>query len=75
MAMWSMVWKPDQFVVEDNGVRQAADYLKKTRTLRALSLVVVQCVAVGAREFAKPERTGALLINAITGDSPHEAWQ
>jgi hypothetical protein len=62
--------KPDQFVVEDNGVRQAVT-IEEDPDTAGISLVVVQCGLSAPAEFAKLKGLGAM-INAITGDAPHE---
>jgi VWFA-related protein len=63
--------KPEQFVVEDNGVRQAVTIEEDPDTAGISLAVVVQCGLSAPAEFAKLKGLGAM-INAITGDAPHE---
>lgn len=63
--------KPEQFIVEDNGVRQPVQ-MDEDPESRGLSLVVVvQCSRSAPAEFAKLKGLPAM-IDAITGDAPHE---
>lgn len=63
--------KPEQFVVEDNGVEQAVRMDEDTDSL-GLSLVVeVQCSRSAGMEYAKLTGLGSM-IDAIAGGAPHE---
>jgi hypothetical protein len=63
--------RPEQFVVEDNGVRQSV-HIEEDPDLAGLSLaVVVQCSRFAASEFGKLKGLGTM-IDGITGDAPHE---
>lgn len=63
--------KPEQFVVEDNGVRQTI-HIDEDADALGLSLVVaVQCSRSAIMEFAKLQGL-ATMIDAITGGAPHE---
>jgi len=63
--------KPEQFVVEDNGVRQLVS-LEEDPDSSGISLVVaVQCSRSAPSEFNKLKGLGAM-IEAIVGDAPHE---
>lgn len=60
-----------QFVIEDNGVRQAI-HLDEDTDREGLSLVVaVQCSRSAGLEFSKLTGLDAM-IEAIVGDAPHE---
>jgi len=63
--------KPEQFVVEDNGVGQAVNIEEDPDTAGISLVVVVQCGLSAPAEFTKLKGLGAM-INAITGDAPHE---
>ena len=63
--------KPEQFVVEDNGVRQSVQ-VEEDPDSSGLSLVVaVQCSRSADSEFSKLKGLGAM-IDGIVGDAPHE---
>ncbi len=63
--------KPDQFIVEDNGIRQAVT-LDEDPDSSGLSLVVaLQCSRSAPAEFNKLKGLGAM-IDEIAGDAPHE---
>ncbi|MGD1090751.1 MAG: VWA domain-containing protein [Bryobacteraceae bacterium] len=63
--------KPEQFIVEDNGVRQSV-HVDEDPDTQGLSLVVaVQCSRSAPSEFNKLKGLGAM-IDEITGDAPHE---
>ncbi len=63
--------KPEQFIVEDNGVRQTV-HLDEDADALGLSLVVaVQCSRSAIMEFAKLQGL-ATMIDAITGGAPRE---
>ncbi len=62
--------KAEQFLVEDNGVRQVVRV--DDPDFSGLSLIVlVQCSRGAASEFSKLKGLGAM-IDAIVGDAPHE---
>ncbi len=63
--------KPEQFAVEDNGVRQSVNIEEDPDTAGISLAVVVQCGLSAPAEFAKLKGLGAM-INAIGGDAPHE---
>jgi VWFA-related protein len=63
--------KPEQFIVEDNGVRQSI-HVDEDPDSSGLSLVVaVQCSRSAESEFVKLKGLGAM-IDGIVGDAPHE---
>jgi VWFA-related protein len=63
--------KPEDFIVEDNGVRQSV-HVDEDPDSSGLSLVVaVQCSRSAPLEFNKLKGLGAM-IDRITGDAPHE---
>ncbi len=63
--------QPDQFVVEDNGVRQTVN-IDEDPESSGLSLVVaVECGRSAYLEFKKLKGLGAM-IGGIVGDAPHE---
>jgi VWFA-related protein len=63
--------KPEDFIVEDNGVRQSVR-VDEDPDASGLSLVVaVQCSRSAPEEFSKFKGLGAM-IDAITGAAPHE---
>jgi hypothetical protein len=63
--------KPEQFIIEDNGVRQSV-HIEEGPDFQGLSLVVVvQCGRSAAAELSKL-RSLDTMIEAITGDAPHE---
>ncbi len=63
--------KPDQFVVEDNGVRQTTHVDEETDALGLSLVVAVQCSRSAIMEFAKLKGL-ATMIDAITGGAPRE---
>lgn len=63
--------KPEDFIVEDNGVRQSVQ-VDEDPEVSGLSLVVaIQCGRSASIEFPKLKGLGAM-IDKITGASPHE---
>jgi VWFA-related protein len=63
--------KPEDFIVEDNGVRQSIQ-VDEDPDSSGLSLVVaVQCSRSASLEFNKLKGLGAM-IDEITGETPHE---
>ena len=63
--------KPEQFIVEDNGVPQDIK-MEESPEASGLSLVVaVQCGMSAPSEFSKLKGLAAM-IDAIVGDAPHE---
>ncbi len=63
--------KPEQFVIEDNGVRQTV-HIEEDPEAAGLSLVVVvQCSGSAKSELEKLKHLGTM-IDGIVGDSPHE---
>lgn len=63
--------KPEQFVVEDNGVPQAV-HIEEDPESAGLSLaVVVQCSRYAQSEFDKLKNLGTM-IEEIAGEDPHE---
>jgi VWFA-related protein len=62
--------KPEQFVVEDNGIRQSIQVEEPDTTGLSLA-VVVQCSLSAPAEFGKLKGLGTM-IDAIVGDAPHE---
>ncbi len=63
--------KPDQFVVEDNGVRQTIHIDEDTDALGLSLVVAVQCSRSAIMEFAKLKGL-ATMIDAIAGGAPRE---
>ena len=63
--------KPEQFVVEDNGVPQAIHVDEDTDALGLSLVVAVQCSRSAIMEFAKMQGL-ATMIDAITGGAPRE---
>lgn len=63
--------KPEQFVVEDNGVPQTIHLDEDTDSLGLSLVVVVQCSRSAGFEFTKLGGLNAL-IDDITGSTPHE---
>ncbi len=63
--------KPDQFVVEDNGVPQAIHLDEDTDSLGLSLVVVVQCSRSAGYEFPKLNGLGTM-IDGIAGDAPRE---
>lgn len=63
--------KPEQFIIEDNGVRQTV-HIEENPEAVGLSLVVVlQCSRSAPSEFDKLKNLGTM-IEGIAGDNPHE---
>ncbi len=63
--------RPDQFIVEDNGVRQPVR-LEEDPDFSGLSLVaVIQCGRFAENELQKFKSLGTM-IEGIVGDAPHE---
>src|SRR6202048_2052612 len=63
--------KPDQFVVEDNGVPQTIHLDEDTDSLGLSLVVVVQCSRSAGYEFPKLNGLGTM-IDGIAGDAPRE---
>jgi VWFA-related protein len=63
--------KPEQFVVEDNGVPQKIHLDEDTDSLGLSLAVVVQCSRAAFMEFSKFVGLGTM-IDAVTGDAPRE---
>ncbi len=63
--------KPEQFVVEDNGVPQTIHLDEDTDALGLSLVVAVQCSRSAAWEFPKLAGLGSM-IDAITGGAPRE---
>ncbi len=63
--------KPEQFVVEDNGVTQTIHLDEDTDSLGLSLVVVVQCSRSAGYEFPKLNGIGTM-IDAIAGDAPRE---
>lgn len=64
--------RPEQFIVEDNGVRQPIKIEDDPDSSPGLSLaVLVQCSRSASTEFNKLKGLPAM-IEAIVGDAPHE---
>jgi VWFA-related protein len=63
--------KPEQFVVEDNGVPQTIHLDEDTDSLGLSLAVVVQCSREAFMEFSKFEGLGTM-IDAISGGAPRE---
>lgn len=63
--------KPEQFVVEDNGVAQPIHLDEDTDALGLSLVVVVQCSRAAVMEYAKLNGLGTM-IEAITGGAPRE---
>ena len=63
--------KPEQFVVEDNGVPQTVHVDEDTDSLGLSLVVVVQCSRSAGYEFPKLNGLGTM-IDAIAGDAPRE---
>src|SRR5260370_21026146 len=64
--------KPEQFVVEDNGIPQAIHLDEDTDSLGLSLVVVVQCSRASVMEFAKL-RGLATIVDAVAGDAPRDA--
>jgi VWFA-related protein len=63
--------KPNQFVVEDNGVPQTIHLDEDTDSLGLSLVVVVQCSRSAGYEFPKLNGLGTM-VDAIAGDAPRE---
>ncbi|MBZ5521736.1 MAG: VWA domain-containing protein [Acidobacteriia bacterium] len=63
--------KPEQFIVEDNGVSQAVQIEEDPESSGLSLVVVVQCSGFAASEFSKLKGLPAM-IDEIAGDAPHE---
>ncbi|NYF91624.1 VWA domain-containing protein [Tunturiibacter empetritectus] len=63
--------KPEQFVVEDNGVPQAVRVDEDTDSLGLSLVVVVQCSRAAGYEYPKLSGLGSM-IDGIAGDAPRE---
>jgi VWFA-related protein len=63
--------KPEQFVVEDNGVPQTVHVDEDTDSLGLSLVVVVQCSRAAGYEYPKLGGLGAM-IDGIAGDAPRE---
>src|SRR5260370_36214446 len=63
--------KPEQFVVEDNGVPQTIHLDEDTDSLGLSLVVVVQCSRSAGYEFPKLNGLGTM-IDGIAGDAPRE---
>jgi len=63
--------KPEQFIVEDNGVRQSVQVDEDPESWGVSLVVAVQCGRSAPSEFKKLKGLNAM-IGGIVGDSPHE---
>ncbi len=63
--------KPEQFVVQDNGVPQTIHIDDDADSLGLSLVVAVQCSRSAIMEFAKLQGL-ATMVDAITGGAPHE---
>src|SRR5580692_9150602 len=63
--------KPNQFVVEDNGVPQTIHLDEDTDSLGLSLVVVIQCSRSAGWEFPKLNGIGTM-VDAIAGDAPRE---
>ncbi len=63
--------KPEQFVVEDNGVRQSVSVEEDPNSAGMSLVVAVQCSRSAPSEFSKLKGLDTM-IEAIVGDVPHE---
>ena len=63
--------KPEQFIVEDNGVRQSVQVDEEPDSPGLSLVVVVQCGRSASLEFNKLKGLGTM-VDAIVGDAPHE---
>jgi len=63
--------KPEQFVVEDNGVRQTVRIEEDPESVGLSLVVVVQCSRSADKEFNKFKGLSAM-IDDIVGGAPHE---
>jgi VWFA-related protein len=63
--------KPEQFIVEDNGVRRKVQIDEDPESAGLSLVVALQCSRSAEVEFAKLKGLGAM-IDGIVGDAPHE---
>lgn len=63
--------RPEQFIVEDNGVRQAVNVDEDPESSGLSLVVAVECGRSAPIEFKKLKGLGAM-IEAIVGGAPHE---
>jgi VWFA-related protein len=63
--------KPEQFIVEDNGVRQSVQVDEDPDTWGVSLVLAVQCSRDAPKEFNKLKGLGAM-IEGIVGDAPRE---
>jgi VWFA-related protein len=63
--------KPEQFIIEDNGVPQKVHIEKDPEAAGVSLVVVVQCSRSAPSEFEKLKHLGTM-IEGIVGDGPHE---
>ena len=63
--------KPEQFVVEDNGIPQTIHLDQDTDALGLSLVVVIQCSRSAIMEFAKL-RGLLTMIDAVAGDAPRD---
>src|SRR3981189_1753300 len=63
--------KPEQFVVEDNGVPQTIHLDEDTDSLGLSLVVVVQCSRSAGFEYTKLNGLGTM-VDDIAGDAPRE---
>ena len=63
--------KADQFIVEDNGVRQSVRIEEDPDSTGLSLVVVIQCSRSADKEFNKFKGLGAM-IDEIVGEAPHE---
>ncbi|MGD0227761.1 MAG: VWA domain-containing protein [Terriglobia bacterium] len=63
--------QPEQFIVEDNGVRQSVQVDEDPDSWGVSLVVAVQCSRSAPLEFKKLKGLGAM-IDGIVGDAPHE---
>ena len=63
--------KPEQFIVEDNGVRQSVQVDEEPDSPGLSLVIVVQCSRSAPSEFNKLKGLGTM-VDAIVGDAPHE---
>jgi VWFA-related protein len=62
---------PEEFIVEDDGVRQSVHVDEEADSAGVSLAVVVQCSRAAPMEFRKLKGLNAM-IGAIVGDAPHE---
>jgi VWFA-related protein len=63
--------RPEQFIVEDNGVRQTVNVDEDPESSGLSLVVAVECGRSAYLEFKKLKGLGSM-IGAIVGDAPHE---